>query len=218
MNYVGPGQADTKITSGSLAKTDPFMSKASLMAANVMENMVPIPQRERAAWLRRSLNGLWPRMGDEVMVSIARITASGKARDQAIFDAIRLALANRLMEWAGQEAAKRGGMSGLGNFASDARAFACTGASLSATTGGWIGAFRPGADTAIFAGATAGAGIANCNLESLQLQAEIAERQATAAATAAQSGAAARTTTMLYIGGGVLSLIGLAIVGKVLLK
>lgn len=215
MSYAGLGQVTGEISSGSLAKTDPFMSKASLMASNVMKSMVPIPKPARATWLRRNLNGLWPRMGDEVMVSIARITASGKARDQAIFDAIRLALANRLIEWAGSEAAKRGGVSGLGDFASDARTFACTGASLSATTGGWVGAFRPGADTAIIGGATAGAGIANCNLESLRLQAEIAAAQANAAANA---GSANTTRTILYVGGGVLSLIGLAIVGKVLLK
>jgi len=219
MSYAGLGQiTGAKITSGSLAKTDPFMSKASLMAANVMKKMVPIPQRERSAWLRRSLNGLWPRMGDEVMVSIAKITASGKARDQAIFDAIRLALANRLMDWAGQEAAKRGGMAGLGDFASDARTFACTGASLSATTGGWVGAFRPGADTSIVAGATAGAGIANCNLESLRLQAEIAAQQANAAAAAAAAGSANSSRTVLYAGIGVAGVIGLAIVAKVLLK
>lgn len=218
MSYAGLGQATSAITSGQLAKTDPFMSKASLMAANVMKKMVPIPQRDRAAWLRRSLNGLWPRMGDEAMVSIAKITASGKARDQAIFDAIRLALANRLMEWAGQEAAKRGGMAGLGDFASDARTFACTGASLSATTGGWVGAFRAGADTSIVAGATAGAGIANCNLESLRLQADIAAQQANAAAAAANAGADRTSRNIVYAGIGIATLVGLAITAKVLLK
>jgi uncharacterized membrane protein (UPF0136 family) len=218
MSYAGLGQVTSVITSGSLAKADPFMSKASLMASNVMKKMVPIPQQDRAAWLRRSLNGLWPRMGDETMISVAKITASGKARDQAIFDAIRLALANRLMEWAGQEAAKRGGMSGLGDFASDARTFACTGASLSATTGGWVGAFRPGADTSIVTGAAAGAGIANCNLESLRLQAEIAAQQANAAATAANAGADRTSRNIVYAGIGVATLVGLAITAKVLLK
>jgi hypothetical protein len=218
MSYAGLGQADAKITAGSLAKTDPFMSKASLLASNVMKNMVPIPQPQRRAWLRGNLNSLWPGMGDEVMVNIAKITDSGKARDQAIFDAIRLALANRLMEWAGQQAARRGGVSGLGDFASDARTFACTGASLSATTGGWVGAFRPGADTSIIGGAQAGAGIANCNLESLTLQAQIAQQQANMAAAQAAAGTGNTNRMMLYAGAGILGLVGLAIVGKVLLK
>jgi uncharacterized membrane protein (UPF0136 family) len=216
MSYAAPGQVPA-ITTGTLAKTDPFVSKASLMASNVMKKMVPIPQPQRAEWLRRSLNDLWPGMGNEVLFNIGKISASGKARDQAIFDAIRLALANRLVQWAGQQAAAKG-VSGLGDFASDARTFACTGASLSATTGGWVGAFRAGADTSIVGGAQAGAGIANCNLESLQLQAQIAQQQANAAAAAAAAGSANTSRTMLYIGGGVLSLIGLAIVGKVLLK
>lgn len=218
MSYAGLGQIGSRITAGALAATDPFVSAASLMASNVMEEMAKLPKPERAPWLRRHLNGLWPRMGDEVLVSITKITASGKDRDQAIFDAIRLALANRLFDWAGKQAEKRRGMSGLGDFAADARTFACTGASLSATTGGWVGAFRPGADTTIIGGAQAGASIAGCNLDQLRLQAQIAQQQANAAAAAAAAGSANTTRTMLYVGGGVLSLIGLAIVGKVLLK
>lgn len=210
MSYRGLGQFDTKISSGSLAKTDPFMSKASLMAANVMKRMVPIPRPQRAAWLRRALNNLWPGMGDEVLVNIVQISES-KSRDQAIFDAIRLALANRLMTWAGQKAAT----SGLGDFASDARTFACTSASMGATVGGFVGAFREGADTSIIGGATAGAGIANCNLETLRLQAEIAAAQANAAAAAAAGG---QSRTVLYVGVGIASIIGLAIAAKVALK
>jgi uncharacterized membrane protein (UPF0136 family) len=218
VSYAGLGQVGGQITAGTLAATDPFVSTASLMASNVMKEMAKLPQSARAAWLRRHLNGLWPRMGDEVMVNIAKITASGKDRDQAIFDAIRLALANRLLDWAGKEAEKRRGMSGLGDFASDARTFACTGASLSATTGGWIGAFRPGADTSIIGGAQAGAAIANCNLDALRLQAQIAQQNANAAVAASAQGSANTQRTMLYVGGGILSLIGLAIVGRVLLK
>lgn len=213
MSYAGLGQLDTKISSGALAKTDPFMSKASLMASNVMKRMVPIPKPQRAMWLRRQLNGLWPNMGTEVMVNIAKISET-KSRDQAIFDAIRLALANRLMDWAGQQAA-RSGMSGLGDFASDARTFACTGASLSATSGGWVGAFVEGADTSIIGGAQAGAGIANCNLETLRLQAEIAAQQANAAANAAGAG---MNRTVVYAGVGIIGLVGLAIAAKIALK
>jgi uncharacterized membrane protein (UPF0136 family) len=218
MSYAGLGQVRGQITVGTLAATDPFVSTASLMASNVMKEMAKLPRSARAEWLRRHLNGLWPRMGDEVMVDIDRITASGKDRNQAIFDAIRLALANRLLDWAGKEAEKRRGVSGLGDFASDARTFACTGASLSATAGGWVGAFRAGADTSIIGGAQAGAAIANCNLDALRLQAEIARQNANAAAASAAQGSANTQRTMLYVGGGILSLIGLAIVGKVLLK
>lgn len=218
MSYAGLGQVGGQITSGALAATDPFVSAASLMASNIMKEMAKLPKPERAPWLRRNLNGLWPRMGDEVFVSIAKITASGKDRDQAIFDAIRLALANRLFDWAGKQAEKDRGVSGLGDFASDARTFACTGASLSATAGGWFGAFRPGADTAIIGGAQAGAAIGNCNLETLRLQAEIAQQQANTAVAVADRSSANASRTMLYVGGGILSLVGLAIVGKVLLK
>lgn len=214
MSYRGLGQAEVgpkRITAGTLAKTDPFMSKASLMASNVMKAMVSIPQPQRAMWLRRKMNGLWPGMGDEVMASITEISAS-KWRDQAIFDAIRLALANRLMTWAGDRA-QRAGMSGLGDFASDARTFACTSASMGATVGGFVGAFRAGADTSIIGGATAGAGIANCNLETLRLQAEIAANQANAAAAAAAGGT---NRTVMIVGLSIAGIAGLALAVKAL--
>jgi uncharacterized membrane protein (UPF0136 family) len=214
MNYAGQAAG---ISVGSLAQNDPFVSKASLMASNVMKRMVPIPKVQRAAWLRHQLNSLWPRMGDEVLVSIAKISES-KSRDQAIFDAIRLALANRLMEWAGDQAAKRGGISGLGDFASDARTFACTSASMGATVGGFVGAFRAGADTSIIGGATVGAGIANCNLETLQLQAQIAAAQANSAAIAASGASAGTARTVLYGGLAIVGILGLAIAAKVALK
>lgn len=212
MSYALGQIPSGKITSGTLAKTDPFMSKASLMASNVMKAMVSIPRPKRTEWLRRKLNGLWPYMGDQVMADITKITDTGKSRDQAIFDAIRLALANRLLNWAGQRAE---GVSGLGDFASDARTFACTSASMGATVGGFVGAFRAGADTSIIGGATAGAGIANCNLETLRLQAEIAAAQANAAAAAAAGG---QSRTVLYAGLGIAGIIGLAIAAKVALK
>jgi uncharacterized membrane protein (UPF0136 family) len=204
-----------KITAGSLAKADPFMSKASLMASNVMKAMVSIPRPQRTEWLRRKLNGLWPFMGDQVISNITKISDAGKSRDQAIFDAIRLALANRLVTWAGDKAESRGisGLGYLGDFASDARTFACTSASMGATVGGFVGAFRDGADTSIIGGATAGAGIANCNLETLRLQAEIAAAQANAAAAAAAGG---QSRTVLYAGLGIAGLIGLVVAVKTL--
>lgn len=199
----------SRISAGSLAKSDPFLSKASLMAANVMRAMVSIPQPQRAEWLRRKMNGLWSGMGDEVLASVDKISET-KPRDQAIFDAIRLALANRLMTWAGDQA-HRSGLSGLGDFASDARTFACTTASMGATVGGFVGAFRAGADTSIIGGATAGAGIANCNLETLRLQAEIAANQANAAAAAAAGGT---TRTVMFVGLGIAGVVGLALAVK----
>lgn len=212
MSYALGQVPGGKITAGSLAKADPFMSKASLMASNVMKAMVSIPRPQRTEWLRRKLNGLWPYMGDQVIANITKISDTGKSRDQAIFDAIRLALANRLVTWAGNRAES---LSGLGDFASDARTFACTSASMGATVGGFVGAFRAGADTSIIGGATAGAGIANCNLETLRLQAEIAAAQANAAAAAAAGG---QSRTMLYVGLGIAGIVGLAVAAKVALK
>jgi len=216
MSYAGMGQAaaDAPITAGSLARTDPIVSDASLMASNVMKKMARVPKPERRAWLRTKLDGLWPGMGDETLTDVARITASGKSQDQAIFDAIRLALANRMRDWATREAARRG-VSGLGTTASDARAVSCTIASVSATAGGWAGAFVSGADTAVIGGANAGAAIAGCGLDTLRLQAEIAAQQANAAAAA---GAAGTNRTVLYASLGIGGLIALAIAVKIALK
>jgi hypothetical protein len=211
MSYRGLGQIDVgpkRITSGSLAKTDPFMSKASLMASNVMKKMASVPRPQRAVWLRQKMNGLWPGMGNEVMANITEISAT-KWRDQAIYDAIRLALANRMMAWAGDRAQH----AGLGDFASDARTFACTTASMGATVGGFIGAFRAGADTSVIGGATAASGIANCNLETMRLQAEIAAAQANAAAAAAAGGT---NRTVMIVGLSIAGIAGLAIAVKAL--
>jgi hypothetical protein len=210
MGQVGAG---TKITAGSLAATDPFVSDASLMAASLMKTMVPVPKPQRAAWLRGKLNGLWPNMGDEVLVSISKISEQ-KSRDQAIFDAIRLALANRMRSWATQRAATHG-ISGLGDVATDARSASCTIASVSATAGGWAGAFVTGADTSIIGGANAGAAIAGCDLDRLRLQAQIAQTQANAAAAA---GVSSGDRTVLYAGLGIGGIIALAIAAKIALK
>jgi uncharacterized membrane protein (UPF0136 family) len=184
------------------------MSKASLMASNVMKKMASVPRPQRAVWLRQKMNGLWPGMGNEVMANITEISAT-KWRDQAIYDAIRLALANRMMAWAGDRAQR----AGLGDFASDARTFACTTASMGATVGGFIGAFRAGADTSVIGGATAASGIANCNLETMRLQAEIAAAQANAAAAAAAGGT---NRTVMIVGLSIAGIAGLAIAVKAL--
>jgi|GEM_PF-3234284 len=192
MNYAGMGEvaASDTVKVGELAKTDPILSGASVLASNVMLYLAKRPKSERRNLLRIKLNGLYPGMGDETVAKLDQLVRRGKPVDQALFDAVRLTLANRIFDWAGKSASG-GGMSGLGslgNFARDAQTFACTGASLSATSGGWTGAFRPGADTAIIGGANAGAMIANCDLDRVRLQGQIANQQAAIAIQQAQVG------------------------------
>ena len=216
MSYAQAMAGLGQVVSGQLAQTDPFVSKASLMASEVMLHMAKVSAPDRMSWLRNRLNGLWPRMGDEAVTKIGLISRS-RTPDQAVFDAIRLVLANRLQEWAGSQAAR--GMSGLGDFAADANTFACTGASLSASTGGWVGAFRPGADTSIVGGANAGAAIGNCNLPTLRLQAEVAAQQAAAALEMARLNTGAQTNrTVLYAGVGIAGILALAVAAKIALK
>lgn len=224
MSYsLGAAEEGVGISVGRLAKEDPFVSSASVMAANLMKQLVAVPQMSRATWVRSKLNGLWPGMGDEALLQFRRNVAAGKSHNQSLFDAVRLVLANRLVEWAGTQAARRsGGTSGLGDFARDARTFACTSASVSAQAGGWVGAFRTGADTSVIGGAQAGAAIANCGLETLEAQARIARENANAAASAdlarATAASAGAQRTVMYVAAGAGSLLVLAVVAKMLMK
>lgn len=223
MSYAGLGQvaapASGAVKVGELAKTDPILGGASLLASNVMLYLSRQPKAARRNLMRIKLNGLYPGMGDAAVTKLDSLAARGTPPDQALFDAVRLTIANRIFDWAGNQAARRSGMSGLGDFASDAQTFACTAASTSAGAGGWVGAFRPGADTSIIGGANAAASISNCNLPTLQAQAQIANQQAqTAMAQASQSYGLQTTRTVQLAAVGIGGILALAIAAKIAFK
>jgi hypothetical protein len=223
MSYAGMGQIDSTpgaVRVGTLATTDPIVSRASAIASQVMLKVSVRPREERKNLVRIYLNQLYPGMGDEAVKEIERLTARGADRNQAVFDGIRLAVANQLHQFV-EKIVAACPMSGLGDTASDIRSVGCLVSGLSATAGGWTtlgGSSMAGASAIISSAAQAGANIQGCGIPAMQAQAEITRQQAQLAIQQANAASANNTRTMILIGGGVVSLIGLAIVGKVLLK
>ena len=213
MSYALAGLANPPIRAGELAATDPIMNQSTLFAAGMLKQMVKQPASRRVAWLRGELNKAQPGMGTEVVAKINTLTARGVPRNQAIFDAIRLAAANRVATWISRGgASKLRSLSGLGESVGDINAVMC-GIMGVATAGGAIitSAMENPAGSAAVGQAGAGAMVANsCNAGALAEQARIAEAQARIAEAGAAAGASTETSnTVLYvaIGGGALLLI-----------
>lgn len=214
MSYRGLGaDASPHLEVGQLAREDPFMAAASLMATRVMLRVARARPSARQVTLERAMEELYPGLAKKTSVEYAKLLRTRKP-DQALFDAIRLTIANRIAEHMAPAVYGRADLGrevrGLGDFASDTRAVACFMGSTSAQAGGWLGAFRDGAQNAIFQGATTGATIASCNLPQLELQARTAEAQGQRAIELARIQSAQTVTTGRTI---MIGVVGLAVIG-----
>ena len=193
---------------GNNARRDPILSLASMFASGILREVAPIGPTERLRVLREKLDRLYPGMGDQAMNKFEELHKKGRSSDQALFDGVRLALANRLAEYS-VEAVSAG--VGLGKMANATQSM-CLLVGTAATVGGWLnGAFKdPTSSTTINTAAGAGADIMGCNAGALEAQARIAEANARAAEAGASAAnrapAASSNKTLLYvgIGGGVL--------------
>lgn len=225
--------AKPKITVGKIATTDPIMSAASVVASGILLRIArAAPSRKRAVFARE-LNKVFPGLAEKGAVEYDRLVKEGGRTDeQALFDAIRLTVANRFADRAEQDylmakASEQGvdalalAGSGLGLSMDELQqGFCIFGAGGSSLVGGYAETFTRGAmpGGALVGASQAAGNIAGCNTAQLQAQAATAQAQAQAAAqiAAAQAaGTAARTQQILIVGGiGAVVLIGAVLLLK----
>lgn len=234
MSYaLGVVSKPQTIRIGEGAKVDPILSRATLFGSAVLNEVSGLPPKERLTALRDKLNALYPDMGNKAVSKMRELQRKGHSANQAAFDGVRLAIADRLVEYT-LGRMRAAGVSGLGDTTSDVNAaiqgFCAFGIGTATTAIGMAAAFtNPTASTGVTSAAQAGAAIAGCGQQQLQTQAQIAEAQARAAeanaATAAAAAAigaqqqqASDSNTLLYVGvgAGVLAVLGVgyAIVRK----
>jgi hypothetical protein len=228
---VVPDQAPIEL--GTMAQSSPILSTASLLASNVMLKMASVPRSQRLAEMVRTLNAVQRGLGDSARADFARRVATAPANkvDQAMFDAIRAAIADHFVQ---QTLAQRPAGSGLGQTIAeaqgrtsqninDANAIFC---SYVAGTVGMIGGVLDqtgtGSGTGALTSSTQTAGqIAGCGAGQLVIrgqqaldQARLAQ-QGTVQALAMQQAADARFMRYVLVGGGAIAALG---IGYAMLK
>jgi hypothetical protein len=189
---------------------------SSVMASSLLLKASRQPRSQRLEWIRTELNKTQPGVGDDVLSKYRQLTREGTSPNQAIFDAMRLTLANRLATHIDRKL-PRHSAAGLGDTASDVRLAMCTGYGIGAGAGGATGGFLgdPAASAAVIDSMLAAASIQGCNLEQLEAQARIAEANARSAEMAAAAGAGSEEDeaispgVMIALGVGGVALIGL---------
>jgi hypothetical protein len=157
-------------------------------------------------------------MGATFVSKARELQRRGRGVDQAMFDALRLTLANQFAT----AIAKRS-MSGLGESSGDIDSVFCGMIGLTTAAGTLATSFENPSASGAVGTAGANAMLANgCNASALAAQAAAAEANNRAAQANAEAGAAAaatdadKTVKLVAIGGGVVVLIGL--LGVIALK
>jgi hypothetical protein len=221
MSYAD-SQRNQSITVGNLARKDPVIAYSSVMASSLLLQSGRQPAGKRLGWLRTQLNKAQPGLGDEVVSKYKEMTRQGKRRNQAVFDALRLSIANQLASYIDKNLPQHSA-AGFGDTASDVRLGMCTGYAIGAGAGGATAGFLgdPAASAAVTEAMRVAAEIQGCNVEQLNAQARIAEANANTAAANAAAGAEEEegmgTGMMIAIAGGgvlVLGLLGYAVLKK----
>jgi hypothetical protein len=202
------------------------LAKASLIASKILLQSVQKPESFRQAFVTNKLNAMQPGLARIVVASYRRMVAAGKSQDQALFDAMRLAIAEMTLSEGIQslraKAARNIGaeaFSGLGQLSPSDRATGCAIASTAGTVGG-VASVVPGYGTLIGAVVGIGSAIAgsamDCGRETreaqqqaAQAQANLQAAQAAAAAAQAQTQARARTRMFLIGGGAIIATLGI---------
>jgi hypothetical protein len=223
MNAPAPrGQAST-VRVGASAREDVVLARASLAASEILLRAVQKPASIRAPFIENRLNAIRPGLARSVAASRRRLVARGEGRDQATFDAMRLAIANVAMEEgvqslrasASREVGAEAFSGGLGQMSAGDRATGCAIASTASTVGG-IASIVPVYGQLVGAIVGIGSGIAGGALDCTREQREAAAAAAQAQANllAAQQAAAARTgasRTRLYLigGGAIVAVLGI---------
>lgn len=197
-----------QIRVGRLAAADPIMSAASLMASNLLLQSVGIPRPRRMNWFRTELNKSQPGLGTQAVGKVRSMMRRGSPPNQALFDGLRLTLAEFFAKRFEQIQRKNPSLSGLGESVGDINATACL---MMGTigAGGTTAAVlldKPAGSAAIGTAAVGVMGANSCNAESIRAQADLTRAQAELAAAGAGGAsivASADSNTMLYVGLGV---------------
>lgn len=176
---------------------------------------------KRVSSIRRKLNEMHPGLGNKAISKTRELQRKGRGLNQALFDGVRLAIANRLAEHTAARMAKGGRNRGLGGLGAVKNENLRTGfcAILGAGTAGagMASAFKnPTATEGVLASGAAGAQIAGCNPGALDQQAAMTQQQLDAAA-AASAGAGAESSSFPWIWVG-LGLVAVAGIGLVVVK
>jgi hypothetical protein len=217
-----------QIRVGAAAKTDPILARSSLIASNILLTVARKPARLRRGTLVSEVNKIQPRLASVASAEYDRLLAAGVSDSQAMFDAIRLAVANHLAEQTAQLlVASRArtdteALSGLGaDFMQDLqKGFCVMGAGGSNLVAGYAETFTGGIlkGGALTAGSAAAANVAGCNRDQIAMESQIAGQRANEALRLAEIQARSRSEMVrtVAIGGGValLAIVGLVVVLK----
>lgn len=214
-----------------VGRVDPILATASVIASNVMLKMAASPRPERLAAMTSMLNGLYPGMGTKAQRAFLDMASRrpSSQMDQAMFDAVRGAIADRLVGWTVDKMSTQRGAGGLGQTSQTMTdvnsAFCSFGAGGTSLIGGFVDAFRSGGaggqTGSIQAGAATAGTIAGCNVAGIDAQTRLAEAQGRTAQSVQMQQAAMlaaqedRQFRYLLLGGGGLVTL---IIGAVLLK
>jgi hypothetical protein len=218
MSYSGLGT----ITVGQKAQSDLVMAEASLRAAKIVEAASKSRTRaEKHRIVQRRLDAIGAGVAARASREYKRLIAAGKAEDQATFDAMRLAIANWMIDETLRIAAEyQPGASGLGKF-SFKKAFGI-GRDIVCVGGGVASVAVPAATAAIASAQDA----AGCNkraqktarqtarAQTAQAQAALAAAQANAETErlrAQREAASGKTMTKLALIGGGVVVVGLGV-------
>jgi hypothetical protein len=220
MSYSGIGA----ITVGHKAQSDLVMAEASLRAAQIVEAASRARTKaEKHRIVQRRLDAIGAGVAARASREYRRLIAAGKAEDQATFDAMRLAIANWMIDEVLRIAAEyQPGASGLGGPWKKVKKAFSVGRDIACVGGAAAAVYAPPAGQAIAAAQDA----AGCNRRSQKAARRTAREQtaqAQAALAAAQANAeaerlraqreATRGSTMTkvaLIGGGV-AVVGLGV-------
>jgi hypothetical protein len=216
---------------GETAQTSPILSSASVMASDIMLRMAAAPRSQRLAKMVEILNAGQPGLGTATKVNfLQRVSVMGpRKKDQAMFDAIRAALADALAK---KVLSRGGATSGLGQTIAeaqgrtsqdinDANALFCSyGVGIGAMVGGFAAQFGVGSGASASAGvggATAAGNMAGCGAGALVIQGQNAQalaqlaQQGTVQTLAMQQAQDARFVRYALVGGGLIGLMGIGL-------
>ena len=186
MSYgLGAAPAADRIDVGQLVQTDPIMSASSLMASRLILQSIRQPKAARLRWLRRELNKSQPGLGTDTVSKVRELMRRGKSPNQALFDGLRLTLANFFAKRF-KEIQRAGGsvLRGLGGSVGDIRAVGCTIMGTIGTGGATASALmtNPAGSGAIGEATVDIMGANSCNADAIRAQADVINAQAALAA------------------------------------
>lgn len=184
---------------GQRAYSDPVLARASLLAAKVIEKVAVAPEARRLEVMVSEVEKLGSGLGRQARSALRRQLRKGVPPDRALFDSIRVTLANRQMneavDRASVYAASRVGWSALvdsalGQLSPNDRMAACTATGATATVGG-VAQVIPVYGTIVGGILQIGSGIASsaldCGREQREAQARLGQARAAQEAAEAQA-------------------------------